>query len=182
MFFWIFISVIAIQRLIELKIAKKNENWMKAQGAVEFGQSHYPWMVLMHIGFFGILILETVLKGFAAASFWPVWMAVFILAQTVRIWVIMSLGKYWNTKIIVLPESEITVKGPYKFLKHPNYLVVAVEIIVISLIFNAYFTGVLFTLLNLWMMAVRIPEEENALGSLTSYDSIFARKHIKSEK
>ncbi|PLT35265.1 isoprenylcysteine carboxyl methyltransferase [Bacillus sp. V5-8f] len=168
-----------MQRLLELKIAKRNERWMKAQGAIEFGKSHYPWMVMMHIGFFTILILEVSLRGFGLSSIWPFWIVLFILVQLIRGWIITSLGKFWNTKIIVLPKSEITAKGPYKFMKHPNYLVVAVEIIVICLLFNAYFTGALFTLLNMWMMAVRIPEEENALGNLTRYNTVFAQKTEK---
>ncbi|WP_325048681.1 isoprenylcysteine carboxyl methyltransferase family protein [Peribacillus glennii] len=179
MFFWLFISILVLQRLVELSIAKKNENWMKEQGAIEFGKSHYPWMVLMHIGFLSSLILEVMLNRFVTAPLWPVWLAIFILAQACRIWVIISLGKFWNTKIIVLPESDITAKGPYKYMKHPNYLVVAVEIIVISLLFDAFITGILFTLLNLWMMAVRIPEEENALGNLTRYNTIFQQKSEK---
>ncbi|CAH0347770.1 isoprenylcysteine carboxylmethyltransferase family protein [Bacillus sp. CECT 9360] len=174
--FWLFISLIVLQRVIELFIAQRNEKWMKKQGALEFGMSHYPWMVLMHIGFFSALILEVTLTGRELNSFWQLWLAIFLAAQAGRVWVIASLGKYWNTKIIVLPGAELMAKGPYKYIKHPNYLVVAIEIIIISLLFNAYITGILFSLLNVWMMTVRIPEEERALNSLTDYEMVFKNK------
>jgi methyltransferase len=176
MVFWLFLCLLILQRALELLLARKNENWMKSKGAVEFGMSHYPWMVVMHIGFFSMLILEVTLLGRSSTSFWPLWLSLFFAAQAARVWVIASLGRYWNTKIIVLPDSDVTKKGPYKYVKHPNYMVVAAEIIVISLLFNAYITGILFSLLNVWMMAVRIPEEENALKSLTEYEIAFSKK------
>ncbi|MDQ0221445.1 hypothetical protein ELQ35_22335 [Peribacillus cavernae] len=177
MAFWLFISLVVLQRIIELIIARKNEGWMKKQGAIEFGLAHYPWMVMMHISFFSSLILEVILMDRSSTSLWPFWLSLFLVAQAGRVWVITSLGRFWNTKIIVMPEAAVTAKGPYKYLKHPNYLVVAVEIIVISLLFNAYVTGILFSLLNAWMMTVRIPEEERALKSLTQYGTIFTQKN-----
>lgn len=179
MMFWLFILMLVLQRLAELFLARKNETWMKKQGAIEFGMSHYPWMVAMHIGFFSILILEVTVMNRSSTSLWPFWLALFLAAQSGRIWVITTLGRFWNTKIIVLPKAEVMAKGPYHFMKHPNYLVVAVEIIAISMLFNAYITGILFSLLNVWMMTVRIPEEEQALRSLTEYGVIFQQKSDK---
>lgn len=79
------------------------------------------------------------------AGLWPIWLTLFLIAQSGRIWVISSLGKHWNTKIIVVPNAEVVIKGPYKYFKHPNYIIVATEIIVISLLFNAYYTAIFFS-------------------------------------
>ncbi|AOH55452.1 isoprenylcysteine carboxyl methyltransferase [Peribacillus muralis] len=176
MIFTIFIILIAIQRLVELYIAKQNEKQLKVAGAVEYGESHYRWMVLMHVSFFVVLILEVLAFGRNVSALWPIWLTLFLVAQSGRIWVISSLGKHWNTKIIVVPDAEVVIKGPYKFFKHPNYIIVATEIIVISLLFNAFFTAILFTILNAWMMAVRIPLEEKALKENTQYSTVFKGK------
>ena len=86
---------------------------------------------------------------------------IFLLAaQLIRYWALCSLGTYWNTKILVVPNAMMVKKGPYRWLKHPNYVVVAIELLLIPLLFNAYFTAILFTCLNAWMMAVRIQTEE----------------------
>ncbi|MFD4927941.1 isoprenylcysteine carboxyl methyltransferase family protein [Peribacillus butanolivorans] len=176
MIFTIFIALIAIQRLVELYIAKQNEKQLKMEGAVEFGESHYRWMVLMHLSFFIVLTIEVMVYGRKIATLWPIWLTLFLIAQSGRVWVISSLGKHWNTKIIVVPNAEVVVKGPYKYFKHPNYLIVATEIIVISLLFNAYYTAIIFSLLNAWMMAVRIPLEEKALKTHTEYSTVFKQK------
>lgn len=173
MIFAIFIILIAIQRMFELYIAKQNEKQLKAAGAVEYGESHYRWMVLMHLSFFIVLIIEVVVLERDVSGLWPIWLALFLIAQSGRIWVIRSLGKHWNTKIIVVPDADVVIKGPYKFFKHPNYIIVATEILVISLLFNAYYTAIIFSLLNVWMMMVRIPLEEKALKEHTEYSTVF---------
>ncbi|PEZ82072.1 isoprenylcysteine carboxylmethyltransferase family protein [Bacillus sp. AFS017274] len=176
MIFAIFIILIAIQRMFELYIAKQNEKQLKAAGAVEYGESHYSWMVLMHLSFFIVLIIEVVVLERDVSGLWPIWLTLFLIAQSGRIWVIRSLGKHWNTKIIVVPDADVVIKGPYKYFKHPNYFIVATEIIVISLLFNAYYTAVIFSLLNVWMMTVRIPLEEKALKEHTEYSTVFKGK------
>ncbi|WP_144529221.1 isoprenylcysteine carboxyl methyltransferase family protein [Peribacillus simplex] len=176
MIFAIFIILIAIQRMFELYIAKQNEKQLKAAGAVEYGESHYSWMVLMHLSFFIVLIIEVVVLERDVSGLWPIWLTLFLIAQSGRIWVIRSLGKHWNTKIIVVPDADVVIKGPYKYFKHPNYIIVATEIIVISLLFNAYYTAVIFSLLNVWMMKVRIPLEEKALKEHTEYSTVFKGK------
>ncbi|MFJ7745925.1 isoprenylcysteine carboxyl methyltransferase family protein [Peribacillus sp. NPDC097295] len=176
MIFGIFIGLIALQRLAELYIAKQNEKQMKRAGAVEFGENHYRWMVLMHLSFFVVLTIEVVAFTRELSPLWPIWLPLFLIAQIGRVWVIMTLGKHWNTKIIVVPNAEVVIKGPYRYIKHPNYLIVATEIIVISLLFNAYFTAMIFSLLNVWMMSVRIPMEERALKEHTEYSSAFKQK------
>ncbi|PLS16295.1 hypothetical protein CVD28_17625 [Bacillus sp. M6-12] len=167
------IAIVCLQRFAELFIAKRNEKWMKQQGAIEFGTSHYRWMVAMHIGYFLSLIMEVSYLDTDLSPIWGLWLAIFLAAQAGRVWALSSLGRYWNTKIIVLPGANVVIKGPYKFIKHPNYLIVATEIIVMALLFNAFITAVLFTCLNIMMMRVRIPEEERALKSLTDYSTAF---------
>ncbi|MFS0764699.1 isoprenylcysteine carboxyl methyltransferase family protein [Peribacillus phoenicis] len=176
MIFAIFIILIAIQRLVELYIAKQNEKQLKAAGALEYGESHYRWMVLMHLSFFIVLIIEVIVLERNMSGLWPIWLTLFLIAQSGRIWAIRSLGKHWNTKIIVVPDADVVIKGPYKYFKHPNYIIVATEILVISLLFNAYYTAFIFSLLNVWMMTVRIPLEEKALKKHTEYSTVFKGK------
>lgn len=157
-------------------IARRNEQQMKRQGAFEYGTEHYPWMLLLHTGFFTVLILEVVTLNRELSALWIPLSTLFLIAQIGRMWVIHTLGSHWNTKIIVLPNSEVIVKGPYKYIRHPNYVIVTTEILVISLLFNAFFTCVIFSLLNVWMMKVRIPIEERAMKENTEYASVFKKK------
>ena len=176
MFFTIVISVVILQRLVELFIAKRNEKWMRRQGAFEVGAAHYPAMVAMHIAFFITLILEV---GVLAQSLSPLWIplfALFFLAQIMRFWCLASLGKYWNTKIIILPGADVIRKGPYRFIRHPNYAIVSIELFILPLIFSAYFTAIIYSLLNIWMLSVRIPAEEKALIEATNYSEQFLLK------
>lgn len=175
MFTWL-IVIIILQRLIELFIARKNEAWMKSQGGIEVGQSHYRYMVILHICFFISLLLEVFLFNRISSSAWSILLIGFILTQIGRVWVILSLGRYWNTKIIVLPQANVVKKGPYRFLKHPNYVIVSLELIIIPLMFQAYFTAVLFTLLNTLILSIRIPAEEKALLELTEYGEVFSKQ------
>ena len=170
----IVLTIVIIQRLVELFIAKRNEKWMKSQGALEAGASHYPYMVAMHVCFFIALIVEVIGFNRELSPVWPLFLTLFLLAQVLRVWCLSSLGKYWNTKIIVLPNAEVVRKGPYKWIRHPNYVIVATELIVLPLQFSAYITAILFTLLNIWMMSVRIPAEEQALKKVTNYKEEFS--------
>ncbi|RSD26558.1 isoprenylcysteine carboxyl methyltransferase family protein [Mesobacillus subterraneus] len=173
MLFYIFVGVIIFQRLMELVIARRNESWMKKRGAIEFGKGHYPAMVTIHTAFFIFLIFEVIYFDKSLSSYWPILLAVFIFTQAMRVWALSSLGKFWNTKIIILPGADVVKKGPYKIIKHPNYLIVAVEFIVIPLMFNAYITMIVFTLLNIIILSIRIPAEEKALRELTKYETAF---------
>lgn len=172
MVFYIVITFITIQRLLELAVAKRNEKWMREQGAVEVGQSHYKYIVFVHLLFFISLITEVLWMEKTLSSFWVLLAVIFMLAQLGRIWVITSLGKFWNTKILVLPKADVVLKGPYKFLKHPNYVIVALEFLVIPLLFEAYMTMVVFSVLNILVLTVRIPAEEKALSAFTNYHEV----------
>lgn len=180
--FGFFMAFVILQRLIELLVARRNEARMKREGAIEFGGGHYPWMVFMHIGFFLSLITEVLVLQKGISPYWPLLLFLFLLAQAGRIWALASLGKYWNTKIIVLPGAEPVRKGPYRFLKHPNYVIVTLELLVIPLLFNAYITAAVFAILNAIMLSVRIPAEETALKNLTEYENQFNRNGKISSK
>ena len=93
----------------------------------------------------------------------------FYCGTSARIWCLASLGKFWNTKIIILPGADVVRKGPYKWIRHPNYLIVTTELLVLPLLFGAYFTAIIFAFLNVWMLSVRIPAEEKALKEATNY-------------
>lgn len=168
-FFYLLAGFVVLQRLLEVAYARSNEKAMRRQGAIEVGAGHYKWIVLLHVLFFFSLLLEvwTIEKGLGAG--WPVFLVVFSIAQVLRIWTLSSLGRFWNTKILILPGSEKVKKGPYRWLPHPNYLVVALEIAALPLIFGAWRTALIFTIANaLLLLLVRIPAEEKALQQLKS--------------
>lgn len=169
------ISFVIVQRLVEVFVAKRNEKKMKVLGAFEVGQSHYPFMLALHISFFISLIGEILIFNRQLSPLF-IWLFIlFLLTQGLRIWCLTSLGQYWNTKIIILPGANVVKKGPYLFFRHPNYLVVCIEILVLPLMFQAYFTAICFTLLNFAMLSVRIPLEEQALMEVTNYKEKFKK-------
>ncbi|MCY9549211.1 isoprenylcysteine carboxyl methyltransferase family protein [Lysinibacillus xylanilyticus] len=176
MIIYIILILVILQRLTEVFIAKRNEKWMLSQGAYEVGSSHYPYMVSLHVGFFLFLIIEVVTNHKSLSSLFPVLFILFIAVQALRIWCIRSLGSFWNTKILILPDAKVVRKGPYTFMRHPNYAVVCLEIILLPLMFQAYFTAFCFTLLNVTMLSVRIPIEEKALRDATNYNHVFQKK------
>lgn len=174
--FWLFIGFVIIQRLIELIIAKRNEAWVKSLGAVEVGQSHYPYMVMIHGLFFVVMMAEVLAFHRTLSPVWPLLVIFFVITQIGRIWIIFTLGKYWNTKILILPNAKLVKRGLYRYIRHPNYLIVTLEFIIIPCMYQAYFTAILFSLLNVAILSVRIPMEEAALARLTEYDEIFEGK------
>lgn len=141
---------------------------MRAKGAYEVGASHYPFMILLHAGFFFSLLVEVLYFKSMVDPFYSL-LVVFVVLQLFRVWCLVSLGMYWNTKIIILPGADVVVRGPYSFIRHPNYLVVCLELLVLPLLFQAYVTAIVFTILNFIMLAVRIPVEEKALKEATNY-------------
>ncbi|WP_102346508.1 isoprenylcysteine carboxyl methyltransferase family protein [Bacillus sp. Marseille-P3661] len=173
MFFLILITLLILQRLVELGIAKRNEKWMKSKGAIEVGQEHYKYIVSVHILFFISLLFEVSYFGKSFSPLWGVFFSFFVVAQLLRAWSLQSLGRFWNTKIIILPNVNIISKGPYKYIRHPNYLVVVIELLVVPLIFNAFWTALIFSVLNLIVLSIRIPMEEQALMEETNYKSVF---------
>ncbi len=162
MVFITFIVVLILLRVAELVLSGKNEVWLLEQGAIESGQKHYPFIVALHVLFFLSLIIEYSTKQPVSFSMFLLVSCVFLLI--LKAWVVLSLGKYWNTKIYHIPNAPLVKEGAYKYFKHPNYIIVIVEIAIIPLIFGLYFTAVTFTVLNAIVLAVRINEENKAIG------------------
>ncbi|HZG01422.1 MAG TPA: isoprenylcysteine carboxylmethyltransferase family protein [Chitinophagales bacterium] len=152
----------------ELFIAKRNEVWLRANGAIEHGKSHYKFIVMLHTFWFVSMLFEYwYYNGLAetepkAVNF--ILLGIFAVLQLMRVWVLTSLGKYWNTKILVIPNAQLVARGPYKFIKHPNYVVVVLELLVLPLAFDLIITAALFSVLNAAVLYVRIKEENKALG------------------
>lgn len=164
--FWIFLTFLLVQRVSELLLAKRNERVARVKGAVEYDEKGYKVIVLMHIFFFISLISEYLLLARTLSNFWVPLLILFIIAQILRYWAISTLGYYWNTKILVTPNTSPIRTGPYKYLNHPNYLSVILEIAVIPLIFSCYITSMIFTLLNLVLLKRRMRIEEQALSTM----------------
>lgn len=164
-FYFVFAGIVLL-RLIELLRAHSNEKWMRERGAREFGRGHYPFIVLLHICFFASLLLETGIKGYPLITGWQLAVAVLLLVQMLRYWVIFSLGRYWNTRILVIPGSARIRKGPYKHFRHPNYVIVVLELLLIPLIFKAWLTLVWVNIANSVVLYFRIKQEERALALL----------------
>lgn len=160
--FILFISFVILQRLIELVVARRNERWARSQGAVEYGQAHYPYIVALHTLFIVAMIAEYWWKGGQFSLFV---LTLFLMLIAVKIWALSSLGKYWNTKILRIPGSVFVRKGPYRWFKHPNYFIVVCEIIAIPMVYHLVYTVIVFTLLNALMLSVRIREENKVWAS-----------------
>lgn len=171
--FYIFYFFLIGQRIAELILAKKNENRLMKEGGREFGREHYPYIVFMHVLFFVSLFIEGYLNNGQPSPYWVFLFLTFFILQVGRIWVIVSLGRYWNTKIIIVPNGEPQLRGPYRYMRHPNYVLVALEFIIIPLIFQAYITAILFSVLNTVAMYIRIRNEERALSTWTNYNLVF---------
>jgi methyltransferase len=153
------LALVALQRLIELRYAERNTKALLARGAVEVGRGHYPLIVALHATWLVAIVL-TLPREMVIS--WPL-MAVFVLLQAARVWVIASLGPYWTTRIITVKDAPLVRRGPYKFVRHPNYLVVAAEIAVLPLAFGELWVAAIFSILNALVLAWRIRMEERAL-------------------
>ncbi|PWC83016.1 hypothetical protein TSH100_21710 [Azospirillum sp. TSH100] len=167
----IVMMLVTAQRLSELVIDRRNRAMLLTQGAREHGRGHYPWMVLLHVGWLGGL-WGTALGGVVGGALGPpgivpvepVWLAVLLTMQAIRLWVQATLGRRWTTRIVVLDGVPPVRTGPYRCTNHPNYLAVAVEIAALPLAFGMTGYAIVFSILNAAMLAVRIRAEDRALG------------------
>jgi methyltransferase len=157
---------VALQRLLELWLSRRNEGILRARGAVERGQGHYPLIVAMHAMWLLSTLVEGTLRGPDLSALWPVPLALFLLVQPLRYWAILSLGECWNTRILVVPGAKPVRRGPYRYVRHPNYVVVVVEILSFPLIFGAWIAALVFSVLNAILLSVRIREENRTLAEL----------------
>ena len=162
------VSLVALQRLLELWLSRRNWRILRARGAVERGQGHYPLIVAMHVLWLLSTFVEGALRGPDFPAYWRLPLALFFLVQPLRYWTIFSLGENWNTKILVVPGAQLVRRGPYRYFKHPNYFVVVVEILTFPLIFGAWITALVFSVLNAILLSVRKREEDQALAELAN--------------
>jgi methyltransferase len=153
------VAFLTVQRLAELGLARWNTVRLRAAGGVEFGAAHYPLMVALHASWLiGLWMLGH------ARNVDPVWLAVFIALQAIRVWVIASLGRRWTTRVIVMPGAAPIARGPYRWLRHPNYMVVVAEIAVVPMALGLLLFALVFSLANAAMLAYRIRVENQALS------------------
>ena len=154
----VILSLVTLQRLGELVLARRNTQRLLARGAVETGADHYPIMVGLH-------------GAWLAGLWWLawdrpadlIWLGAYIVLQGLRIWTIASLGGRWTTRIISLPDEPLVRRGPYRFVPHPNYMVVAAEIAVLPLVFHMWAYALVFSVLNASILWIRIRIENRAL-------------------
>jgi len=168
-----FLGLLVVERLAELVLSRRNAARAFARGGVEVGQRHYRVMVVFHSLFLGacaaeVLALERPFPGAPGL----VALGVALLAQGLRYLAIAALGERWNTRIIVVPGLSPVTRGPYRYLRHPNYVAVVLELVAVPLIHGAWVTALLFSLGNVWLLRVRIRSEETALGA--AYAEAFA--------
>jgi methyltransferase len=163
---FIAVALVALQRLLELALSRRNERLLRTRGAVERGRGHYPLIVALHALWLLSTLAEGFLRGPVLPVYWPLPLALFLLVQPLRYWAIFSLGEHWNTRILVVPGAKLVRRGPYRLFKHPNYVVVAVEIATFPLIFGAWITALVFSILNAALLYVRVREENRALAEL----------------
>jgi methyltransferase len=166
----VLILATGVERLVEVVISTRHAKWAFARGGVEFGQKHFPWMVALHTALLVGALAEVFLldRPFIPWLGWPM-LAVALLCQLGRYWVIWALGNQWNTRVIVVPGLSRITRGPYRYnwLPHPNYLIVVIEGIALPLVHSAWITAIVFTLLNaILLLRFRIPTEDRALRSL----------------
>jgi methyltransferase len=162
------IAAIAIERIAELVVSKRNWAWSREQGASELGAGHYPAMVVLHVGLLVGCLVEPLVadRPVIPALGWPM-LVVVLAAQGLRWWCITTLGHQWNTRVIVIPGAPRVTGGPYRLIPHPNYVAVVVEGIALPLVHSAWVTALVFTVLNAAVLRTRVRIEESALVSLT---------------
>jgi len=162
MVFILFMCFLISQRMFELYIAKRNGKWLLQNGAIEYGREHYPYMVTMHTLFIFALIAEYLWRGESGTNY--ILLSFFFILIGIKAIVVSTLGHYWNTRIYRVPGTRPVATGIYKYVKHPNYIIVIIEIAIIPLTFHLYYTALIFTVLNAAMLYVRIGVENKALA------------------
>jgi len=155
------LAFVTMQRLIELPVARRNTARLLAAGAHEVAPGHYPLLVALHVAWLASLWWLA-----PARPIHLVLLGLFVLVEAMRVWVLQSLGDRWTTRIIVVPGEQLVARGPYKYLDHPNYLVVIAEIAVLPMMFGLWQVALLFSLLNAAVLTIRIRAENHALERL----------------
>lgn len=165
--FTVLIVLVAIERLIELAVSKRNLRWSRDHGGTEFGHSHYPFMVALHVFLLvGCLVEVWVWQRPLVPALSLVMLAFVLASQALRWWCIWTLGPRWNTLVVIVPGLPRVTGGPYRWLSHPNYVAVVIEGIALPMVGFAWVTALVFTLLNIPLLAVRLSVENRALATL----------------
>lgn len=166
-FFTAFVLLVGVERLAELVVSKRNAAWSFARAGVEYGQGHYPVMVVLHTGLLAGALAEAWLVRPDVPLALAATMVVLVIAsQALRWWCIATLGRQWNTRVIVVPSLAPVARGPYRWLRHPNYVAVVVEGVALPLVHAAWITALVFTVLNAALLTLRIRTENAALAQL----------------
>ncbi|CAN5396983.1 isoprenylcysteine carboxyl methyltransferase family protein [soil metagenome] len=169
--FTLLIAAVGVERVAELVVSKRNAAWSMRQGGIETGQRHYVVMVILHSGLLVGALVEVWWRrpDFVPALGWTM-LALVVGSQALRWWCIASLGRRWNTRVIVVPGLPLATSGPYQWLSHPNYVAVVVEGLALPLVHSAWITAVVFTVCNAALLTVRIRVENVALRGASSPD------------
>jgi methyltransferase len=158
----VIVGLVALQRLVELAYAQRNTQRLLANGATESGRQHYPLFILLHAAWLLTIAFVVVRSSSTPIHWWLI--ALLALLQAARIWIIAALGPYWTTRIITPRDAPLVRAGPYRFVRHPNYIVVALEIAILPLAFGLVSVAIVFTILNAALLVVRLRDEEQALA------------------
>lgn len=163
------VLAVGLERLAELVVSQRNTRWAFARGGREFGLGHYPAMVVLHSGFLVGAVAEVWVlhRPFLPVLGWPM-LAVVLAAQALRWWCIVSLRHQWNTRVIVVPGLALVRRGPYRWLRHPNYVAVVLEGVALPLVHTAWITAGVFTVLNAVLLTARIRVEDRALATASA--------------
>ena len=165
--FTVLVGLVGVERLAELVVSRRNAAWSMARGGRESGRGHYPVMVVLHTGFLVAMLVEAwVRRPVVPAGLAWTMLVLVVASQALRWWCITTLGHRWNTRVIVVPDLPPVVGGPYRLLRHPNYVAVVVEGLALPLVHAAWITAVVFTLANAALLTVRIRAEDAALATL----------------
>lgn len=163
--YYLLLLAIGIERLAELVVAKRHAKWAFAQGGKEYGREHYPAMVVIHTGLLAGCAFEAFYRPFIPALGWTM-LGLVVASQALRWWCVATLGRQWNTRVIVVPGLPLIDRGPYRWLKHPNYVAVVVEGFALPLVHTAWITAIAFTVLNAFVLFARIRSEDAALATV----------------
>jgi methyltransferase len=162
------IGAVGVERVAELVVSQRNLSWSRARGGVEFGARHYPVMVVLHTALLAGCLVEVLAlrRRFIGRLGWPM-LAIVLAAQGLRWWCIATLGRQWNTRVVVVPGAGRVTGGPYRVVPHPNYVAVVAEGAALPLVHTAWITALVFSVLNAALLRTRIRVENAALASLT---------------
>jgi methyltransferase len=162
--FTLLIALVGLERVAELVVSQRNASWSMLRGGVEYGRRHYPFMVVLHTGLLVGAVVEVWVRrpAFVPALGFPM-LALVLASQVLRWWCIATLGRRWNTRVIVVPSLPLVSRGPYRWLSHPNDVAVVVEGFALPLVHSAWITATTFTVLNAALLSVRIRVENKAL-------------------